>query len=298
MAGITTTEAAEVIPTIVAAETLGALSSNLVLASIVNRDYENEVADYGDTINIGIRGAVTAVDKAAGTDLTPQNPTHTKAQVVLDKHKAVPIQADDIAIMFSRPSLIPGYAEDAALVIAEQIEADIATLYSGFSQTIDATSGLGEDDFREAQRLLNAAKAPQANRWAVLHEDAYSEASNITRLINSDYQGPSAVQANQLGVLGFLNGFNVVLSQNIQVATSQPKNLFMQRNAITLVTRPMRVTQNQRVMQAVMVENGIAVRVTMDYNTLGLAELMVIDVVYGLAELRDNHGITVSTTEI
>lgn len=289
---------AEVIPTIVAAETLGALASNMMLLGIVNRDYDNEVAEYGQSVKVGVRGALSVNDKSAGSDVTVQDPTATAVTVTLNKHKEVTFGEEDIAKMFTRPDLMSGYAQDAAIAILEQAEADIAALYSGLSQTIDATAGLAKANFREAQRLLNAAKVPVSNRWAVLHEDGYAEATDIDQLISADYQGPAAFQAVQAGMLGRLHGFNVVLDQNIATATSQAKNLFMHRNALVMVSRPMRQTQRRNVEQVVMSENGISVRVTLSYNANALAEQMTIDTLYGVAELRDNHGVVVSTTEV
>lgn len=299
MANITTTEVSAVIPTIVAAQTLGALSSNLVLANIVNRDYDEEIARYGQTVDIGRRGAVVANDKTANSNVTRQTPSATATQVTLNKHKEVTIAEEDLAIMFARPDMITGYAQDAAIVLAEAIEGDIAALHSGFSTTpINATTGLGDDDFREAGRLLNAAKAPQSNRWAVLHEDAYKEAQAIEKLINRDYQGDAAMEAIKQGFLGWLGGFNVVLSQNIKVATSECKNLFLHRDAIVLATRPMRLTDKPGVMQVIQVENGIALRVTMSYDANMLADQMTIDVLYGVAELRDAFGLVVRSAEV
>ncbi|MEM7344591.1 MAG: P22 phage major capsid protein family protein [Chloroflexota bacterium] len=291
-----TTNAA-VIPTIIAAETLGALASNMMLLGIVNRDYDTELASYGDRVTVGVRGALSANDKTAGSNVTIQDPTTTGKTVILDKHKEVTWGEEDIAIMQSRPSLMSDYAEDAALALLEQIEADIAALYSGFAQTIDATSAFNKSKFKEAQRLMNAAKVPLANRWAVLHEDAYADATDITELVHADYQGPAAFEAVQNGLLGRLNGFNVVLDQNVAVAATECKNLFMHRNAAALVTRPMRQTDRQNVEQVVMSEHNIALRVTSSYNADALAEQMTIDVLYGVAELRDNHGIVMRTTE-
>jgi hypothetical protein len=297
MSSMTVTTAAEVIPTIVAAETLGALMSNAVLINLVNRDYDNEVASFGNTVKVGVRGSLSVGNKAAATDLTPQAPTESYKSVILDKHKAIAIQADDIALMLSRPDLISGYAYDAAIAIVEQVEADIAALYSGLSQTINATGGLSEANFREARRQLNAAKAPLANRYAILHEDAEYELLGIEKATNRDY-AESLGAATGAAFTGRFMGFDIFMDQNIAVATGVAKNLFFQRNALTLVSRPMRQTASPNVNQAVMAENGISVRVTMTYNALGLAEVMIIDTLYGVAELRDNHGVVVSTTEI
>lgn len=299
MANITTTEAASAIPTIVAARALEKLRANLVLANIINRDYDNELAVFGQTVNVQVRGALSVNDKAANTVVTLQTPSTSSVPVTLNKHKEVSFLAEDVAIMFARPDLIAGYAEDAAIAIAEQVEADIAALYSGFSQTVSALTGLTETTFREAARLLNAAKAPQAQRYAVLHEDAYKEASDIEKLINRDYQGDAAMEAIKNGYLGMLSGFNVQLSQQIRVASTQCKNLFIQRNAAVLATRPLRRTAPGRgVEQVAMNMNSLGLRVTMSYDTNHLGEKMTIDFLYGVAELRDALGVVVSTTEV
>lgn len=292
------TEAATAIPEIVAAMALGALKANTVLAQVVNRDYDNDVAEYGDIVNVQLRGALSANDKAENTVITLQVPSTTALPVALNKHKEVSFLVEDLAIMMARPDLIAGYGKDAGIAIAEQIDTDLAGLYSGLSQTIDATAGLAEANFREAQRLLNSAKAPTSDRWAVLHEDAYYEAGDIEKLINRDYQGDAAATAVAQGFLGFLSGFNVVMDQKIVVATSQCKNLFIHRNAIVLATRPMRQSESGNVSQTIMVEDGVILRVTMSYDHDYLGEKMTVDVLYGVAELRDSHGVAVSTTEI
>lgn len=291
-----TTEA-NVLPTIVAAETLGALSSNMALLGLVNRDYSNEVASYGQIVDVGIRGALTAEDKGEGADVTVQAPTTTKKSVTLNKHKETTFGEEDIAIMLERPDQISGYAADAAIAILEQVEADIAALYSGFSQTIDATGGLGEDDFREAQRQLNAAKVPLLGRWAVLHEDAFYEAQGIERIVNRDYsESLGRVLANSYQ--GNAYGFNIFMDQNIAVATAVAKNLFGHANSIAMATRPMRRTDLATVNQVTLSEKGVVIRLTRWYNANALAEQMTLDVLYGVAELRDDHCVVVSTTEI
>lgn len=291
-----TTEA-NVLPTVVAAQTLGALQSNMALLALVNKDYSSEVASYGQTVDVGIRGSLSVNDKAEGSDVTVQAPTTTKISVTLNKHKEVTFGEEDIAIMLERPEQISGYAQDAAIAILEQVESDIAALYSGFSQTIDATTGLGEDDFREARRQLNAAKVPMAGRWAVLHEDAEYEMLAIDRIINRDYaETLGKVQAASYS--GRAYGFDIFMDQNIAVATAVCKNMFGHPNAITLATRPMRTTKSNSVAQAVMAEGGIGLRVTQWYDGKALAEVLTIDVLYGVAELRDNHAVVVSTTEI
>ncbi len=298
MANITTTSLGDSIPTIVAAEALGALRANLVLARLINRDFENEVASFGQTVNITRRGALSAAEKAADTAFTPQAPADTYVAVTLNSHWVVPFRMEDIARMLSRPDQFAGYMADAVTVLVEKIEATISALYSGFSQTIDATVGLADSDFREARRLLNAAKAPLTNRAVVLHEDAEYELLGLEKATNSQWAAAlGGAAANAWS--GRFMGFDVFMDQQIAVAGGQCKNLFFQRDAMVLAMRPMSTVEpGLGAQQVVMTEDGMGVRVTRSYDHDDLAEMVSVDALWGVAEMRDDHGVVVSTDEI
>lgn len=298
MANITTTEVGDSIPTIIAADALGYLQANTVLAGLVARDWDNEIATKGQTVKVPFSGSLSANDKAVNTVVTLQTPNDTAVSVTLNKHKEVSFLIEDTARAFATPNWLDVYTRDAMAVLAEQIDTDLAALYSGFSQTIDATTGLGEDDFREARRQLNSAKAPLGNRYAVLHEDAEFEALGIERVVNRDY-AESLGGARADAFTGRFAGFDMFMDQKIAVASTQAKNLFFHRNAMVLATRPLPpAPANAGVAQRVMNENGMGLRVTVSYNPDHLGIQVTIDVLYGVAELRDNHGVVVSTAEI
>lgn len=302
MAANTTTiglgdETTNSIATIVAAQALGYLKANTVLAQIVNRDFDEEVATHGKTINVPIRGTLATNAKATDTATTKQVPADSKISVTLSNHQEITFLLEDVAEAFTRPELLMGYVEDGLKVMAEKIDSTIAALYSGLAQSIDATGGLAEANFRNARRLLNAAKAPGADRWAVVHEDAEYEALGIERIVSREFGEEGS--ALREGSIGRFAGFNVVMSQNIAVASTECKNLFMHKNALMLVTRPLPPPPaNSGVVSRVMSESGIGVRVLIGYNMDYLATQVTIDALWGVAEMRDNHGVVVRTTEI
>lgn len=163
MANITTSLVGDSIPTIVAAEALGYLKANTVLARLVNRDYSSEVATYGQTVTIPYGGALSVNDKSINTAVTLQTPNDAVYTLTLNKHKEVSFLIEDTAKAFSRPDWFTRYMQDGMMKLAEQVDSDIAALYSGFSQSIDATAGITEQTFRNTRRLLNSAKAPRPN---------------------------------------------------------------------------------------------------------------------------------------
>ena len=298
MANITTSEVGDSLATIIAAEALGRLRSNSVLSRLVARDWDNEVASYGQIVKIPFRGSLSVNDKAANTNYTLQTPDDSAVSVTLNKHKEVSFVIEDIAKALARPDFLMGYIQDGVVALAEQIDGDIAALYSGLSQSIDASAAAGpldSSDFIEARRLLSVAKAPMTDRVAVLHPTAAAELLADAKFTNRDYRGPAEESALKTGFLGQYAGFTVYEDQNIKVATTQ-KNLFMHRNAFALVTRPLPSPQSGTgVISKVMDEDGVGIRVQISYQHLLGGHMVTLDCLYGVAELRDAFGVTVLT---
>ncbi len=93
-------------------------------------------------------------------------------------------------------------------------------------------------------------------------------------------------------------GFDVFMDQKIVTTGSQNKNLMFQRNAFCLAMRSLPpAPQGAGVIQKVMDEDGMGLRVTLSYNADYLGVQVTIDVLYGVAILRNNHAVVVSTTD-
>lgn len=288
------------IPTIIAASALGYLKANTVMAQLVARNWDSDLAQKGQTVNIPFRGALSFNAKATDAAVTKQVPDDSAVSVTLNQHNEVTFLVEDVAEMFTSWNLEQGYSIDGIAVLAEEIDSDLTALYSGLSQSIDASGGLGEDDFRLARRMLNTAKAPLSDRFFVLHEDAEYELLAIEKFVNQDYrQGLAAVPEGLVGAFaGRFAGFGVFMDQKIKTATTH-KNLAFHRNAFVLATRPLRIASpGKGVIQTSMAEDGVGIRVSMSYDTDYLANKVTIDLLYGVAELRDTFGITVSTTDL
>ena len=295
---IGTTQLGDSIPTIVAAEALGYLKAHCVMARLVNRDYDNDVAQYGQTVDIVYTtSAASAQDKSAATVVTKQQLADSKYSVTLNKHKEITVSVEDPARVMSRPNWLERYLADNIMILAQQVDTDLAALYSGLSQSIDASAGLGEDDFREARRLINSAKAPLQNRFLVLHEDAESEALAIERVVNRDYAESLGKMAADSYVTR-IYGFDTFMSQNIPVSTTV-KNLAFHRDAMILASRPLpQAPAGMGVLQSVMDEDGLGLRVTVSYDHDFLSVLMTVDFLYGVAEMRDAFGVVITTAEV
>ncbi|MGB5050247.1 MAG: P22 phage major capsid protein family protein [Caldilineaceae bacterium] len=289
---------ADFIPEIWAAQALGYLKANTVMLNLVNHDYANEIAKDGDTINVSTRGNLTVRTKAAGTQVTSDSPTGGTRAITVS-HKYISFVVEDLAEAQARPDLIDGYIGDGIAMIGEDIDQSLLNLYSGFSATpIDATTGIGADDVTEARRLLNAAKAPQQNRHIVWHEDAEKELLGLAQFTNAQ-NDPANATALQLATLGRKFGFGHYMDQQVVTAASECKNLAFHRDAMAFVSRRLPdPPANVGVRAATMVEDKIALRVLWGYSMADIGVQVIIDLVYGAAELRDSHAVVIRSTEL
>ncbi len=294
---IGTSQVGDSIPVIVAAQALGYLKANTVMSRLVRRDWDDDLAQAGQSIYIPYGGTLTPHSKTAGTAITLNQADDAKYTVTLNQHYENSFLIEDIAKAFARPDWLETYTIQAIKALAEKIDDTLTDLYSSFSQTIDASAGLGEDDFRNARRYLNSAKAPLGERFAVLHEDADFEALGIDRIVNRDY----AESLGNMAAESFVNkfaGFNIFLDQQIEVATTC-QNMFFHRDAMVLACRPLALAMpGMGVVQTTADEDGIGLRVTMSYDHDYLGYKVTVDCLWGVAALRVNHGVVVTTAEI
>lgn len=302
MANITVTEAAGFIPELWAATALGALKANTVMLQLVDRQFENIVANQGDIINVPRRGALSVNDKTANTAVTLQTPTADTIPLTLNKHKDVSFLVEDIAAAQANQSIIEGYVRDGMIVIAEQIDSDILALYSGFSTTpLDARTGSGGvvvNTLIEAERLFNKAKVPQAGRNIVWGEDAKAELLKLGQFTNAQYD-PANATSLQLATLGQKYGFNHYMDQQVVQTGGEVKNLAFHKNAIMFATRPLPLPPaGTGAVASFMSEDGVGIRVMYGYSILYKGMIVSLDILYGVAEERDNHGLVIRSTDI
>lgn len=302
MANITVTEAAGFIPEIWAATALGALRANTVMLNLVNRNFENLVANQGDIINVPRRGTITVNDKAANTPITLQTPSADTIALTLNKYKEVSFLVEDIAKAQANQDIIMGYIMDGIIAMGHQIDDDILALYSGFSTTpLDATSGSGGvvvNTIIEAQRLFNKALVPTEGRNIVWGEDAQAELLKLNQFTNAQYD-PSNADALTNATLGRKYGFTHYMDQRVVQTGGEVKNLAFHRDAIMLATRPLPLPPaGTGVTASVMSENGLGIRAMYGYDIRLKGMVVSLDMLYGVAEMRDNHGLVIRSTDI
>lgn len=99
--------------------------ASTVLAAISNTDYEGEVRNQGDTVNIRTKPIITIRDYLADGDLTVDRPTGSRLQLSIDKGKYFNLALDDVMRIQSDIDLLSVWADDAAERFKIVIDTDV-----------------------------------------------------------------------------------------------------------------------------------------------------------------------------
>src|SRR3954452_588587 len=187
MAAITSTNVANAIVKLVAADALPALMGNLVMGNLVNRDYEPVLANAGDTVNVPIPPVLVANNIAEGGTVTPQNTSLGNAQIALNTHAESTFQIPDVTKALAFPELLKAYMQPAVVAIAERVERDLLSLYAQFTSNPPVGSAgtpVTEAIIDHAETTLFQAKVPpSAPKYLVVDSTTYSQLRQIPRLM-------------------------------------------------------------------------------------------------------------------
>lgn len=285
------------IPTIVAQKALGAFAGYMNLAKTVSRDFEWTPATMGQVIRIPKRGTLSANAKVAGSDVTVQAPTATDVAVTLNQHWEVTMQIDDVTKVLENQDTLNGYAEDAAIALAEKVETVIASLHPSVtsSVTFDTTSATTkENSFLTVRERMALNKVPLSERkYAYLHPTVITELLQIDRFTRADAYGKSGIIAE--GALGRIGGIDVFESQLVQTSGSPVAyhNLVYTKNAIVLAARPLPAVPAGYGAVSTVVQDpdtNMGLRVVSSYDPKKLAMQVTLDVLFG-ASLLDERRI-------
>jgi hypothetical protein len=287
---MTTTHMDARIPEVWSSKVLGKLPSYLNLAKTVSRDFENEVAQHGDKVNVTKRGSFTASDKTEGNDVTLQQATDTTVQIVLSNHKEITFSPSDVARAFAKPKIMEGYIKDAVVTLAESVETSIAALYSGAGNTVNSGSALTLAKLREARRNLITEKvSPNEPIYGYIDEYAMEDLP----LTDASVLGTN--QPVVEGSVAKLGGVNLFESQNVQTSASDTvyHDLVYTEDAIALAVRPLPMDAEAfgGAKQGVVndEQTGLSIRTTMSYNANALAPQVTVDILWGVKVMRSEH---------
>jgi len=303
MPAITSSNVATAIVKLVAADALPALVGNLIMGNLVNRDYEPILAQAGDTVNVPIPPTMVANNIAEGGSVNPQNPNIGNAQIVLNTHVEATFQIPDVTKVLAVPDLLRVYMQPAVIAIAERIESDLLGLYASFSANTPvgtAATPITEAVVDSAETALFSAMVPPSHpKYLVVDSNTYSQMRQIPRFSEFQTAGDAGLRALIDGTFGKIKDFFVFRSQFVAKTGSSPittHNLAFVRDAIGLVIRrlPQPLPGTGAIAEYADLGN-FGMRVIMSYQPQTLSQQFTVDVLYGVAVLRNSFAVQVNS---
>lgn len=217
---------ASFIPEVWSARILNKLETNLVYVNLMNRDYEGEISQYGDTVHIAGIGDVTIKDYTKNTDIdAPEDITASDLTLVIDQMKYFNFSVDDVDKAQMRADLMDKYAQRAAYGLRKAADSHAASLLK--AGTIAKNAGLGDDSTplevvkaEEAYELLvdmqvalDNADVPEDGRWVVVPNAFKGLMEKDPRFV---MQGtPQAENRLANGFAGRAAGFDIFTSNQV-----------------------------------------------------------------------------------
>ena len=309
MSAITPQNVANAIVKLVAADALPALTGNLVMGNLVNRDYEPTLAQAGDTVNVPIAPQLVAnnladVTGVGNATVTLQNPSLGNAQIVLNTHAEATFQIPDVTKVLAVPDLLKVYMQPAVAAIADSIENSLLSLYAGFTTNTPvgtAATPITEAALDQAETSLFQAKVPTSTpKFLVVDSNTYSAMRQIPRFSEYQTAGEAGLRAIVDGTIGKIKDFFVFRSQYVPYTGTAPNvtthNLAFCKDAIGLVIRrlPQPLPGTGAIAEYAELGN-FGMRVTMSYQPNTLSQQFTVDVLYGCAILRNGFAVQVNS---
>lgn len=311
---LTTAEAVNAIPTVVAAEFLEALANKVIIAKLARRDFEKDVRQFGDTVNVSIPPTDYVTNLIVdGDPVTPQVRALGNAQVILNRHREITFQITDISRALALPDIGMEHMQQAAAKMGDDVDNDILSIFSSFSTTAVGTFGVGllEATLVAARTALVNNQVPVTKPlFGVFSPNSYQDLSQISRFTEVRMLGTKAEGAIGEGLLGGyeppkgegykhgrVQSINVFEDQGVNTTTGVPveeHNIVFSPDGILLVFRPIpNPIPGTGAMGATIQLQGYAIRVVTTYNGANLGQQWTADVLYGFSVGRDNFGVEV-----
>lgn len=216
------------IPQVWAAQLLTSLKKSLVYAQagVVNRNYEGEIADFGDTVKITSISRPTISTYVSGsTTITPEQLTDAQRNLVIDQAKYFAFEVDDIDLRQARNggALLQEAAVESAYGLRDNADQYVAGLYTGAAAanqigTVSVTSAaLAYTQLRRLMVKLDEASVPREGRYVVVPPWYHGLLLEEDKFVRVDASGTS--EGLRQGLVGRALGFDVLVSNNAPLVT-------------------------------------------------------------------------------
>lgn len=214
-------------PTIWANEAIIQLLPNMVVSNLINRDFDNDVAKFGDVVNAFIPGTFQMTRKGALCEnVSVQDASGASLQVALDQWPQVSFlicdgEEDRAALDLVDTLLVP-----AVIAMAQGIDRVVGSQVYHFLENAAGHANNGDETnirayMLETREMLNRNNVPLANRTMILSPGTETEALSVEQFTDANKVGDNGTALRE-AALGRKYGFDIFMSQTQpEVSTGQ-----------------------------------------------------------------------------
>lgn len=215
------------IPELWAQEGLAILEENMVMARLVHRDFQPQIANFGDVVNTRRPGTAKIRRKKDGTTLSHQDAVATNVRVPLDQWFYSSFTIKDGEASKSFQELVTVYLLPHAQNIARAVDRALLGRIHAFLSTptrrvgrlgaLDSTNS--KDYVLEARKILNDNKAYPTSRNLVLSSASETALLKNELFIRANERGDGG-NALENATLGRILGFETYMDQNVNAIST------------------------------------------------------------------------------
>ena len=214
------------IPEVWSGRLLATLKKSLVYAGVgvVNRDYEGDITEAGDTVHINNVGDPTIASYVKGTTtVTPQTVTSAESTLIVNQAKFFAFEVDDVDVRQAAGNVIGETMVQAGYGLRDVADKYVAALYTG-AQAANAigtvsitTPALAYTNLVNLAVKLDEASVAQEGRWVIIPPWYHGLLLGDDKFVGSGAL-PSDMRLRS-GQVGEAAGFAILKSNNVPIPT-------------------------------------------------------------------------------
>jgi N4-gp56 family major capsid protein len=222
---------ANFIPEVWSKKLLKVLNKKVVMANLVNSDFEGDIKGAGDTVYVRTFGNVTINNYTRDMTLTFETLTDPVQTMMIDQQKYFAFKVDDLDIAQADIDILEGYTDRAAIAIRDVVDNHLITLgrtnvdsgnIIGGTTPIALTKLNVYQRITELAELLDEDNVPDEDRHLVIPPKVKTLLLQSEEFTRATSLGDQVVQN---GYIGNIAGFGVHVTTNMTVDAGSAWNI-------------------------------------------------------------------------
>lgn len=264
-------------------------------------DLSDYMSDGGDIVhvpNIFTNTFTVSTQSTEANGVVDQSVASVDTTLTVNLHKYVAFIMGDMTIrqLATKYSLNEAYAREAKNLLTNALEASLAGLWSSLSTNSvgDTATTLSEAELRDAVNALDSLDYDLTETAFFVHPYVFwTQLQGIAKLYTYDTSGMAPVMTGNFGPFDYSRGLRgqvfgqpIFVTTNIVSGLQTYRNLFAHKSAFGYAIQTPGIKDESGA--------GGRIRVQSAYELRNLGMLTVVDMIYGVAVLREPAAVVVN----